>query len=125
MTWTGDAYNPDEEEELMRYERRYGTPPDDYEETDHPEIVEFEGKTLGDTLTNLLAEVKRLRKKLAHYQDNCTIVWMRDDVLALDDTLTYDQVSWVLERMEHKHDASIGVSWDTIEFWISEVKKND
>ena len=29
--------------------------------TDHPELVEFEGETLGDTLTNLLAEVKRLR----------------------------------------------------------------
>ena len=34
---------------------------DKYEETDHPELIEFEGETLGDTLTNLLAEVKRLR----------------------------------------------------------------
>ena len=34
---------------------------DKYEETDHPELVEFEGETLGDTLTNLLAEVERLR----------------------------------------------------------------
>jgi len=30
-------------------------------DTDHPELVEFEGETLGDTLTNLLAEVKRLQ----------------------------------------------------------------
>tara|TARA_R110002020_G_scaffold992_4_gene4875 strand:- start:135 stop:368 length:234 start_codon:yes stop_codon:yes gene_type:complete len=37
---------------------------DKYEETDHPELVEFEGETLGDTLTNLLAEVKRLRENL-------------------------------------------------------------
>ena len=35
-----------------------------YEETDHPELVEFEGETLGDTLTNLLTEVKRLREQL-------------------------------------------------------------
>ena len=35
---------------------------DKYEETDHPELVEFEGETLGDTLTNLLTEVKRLRE---------------------------------------------------------------
>ena len=35
---------------------------DKYEETDHPELVE--GETLGDTLTNLLAEVKRLRENL-------------------------------------------------------------
>ena len=31
-------------------------------DTDHPELVEFEGETLGDTLTNLLTEVKRLRE---------------------------------------------------------------
>ena len=73
----------------------------------------------------LLAEVKRLKKELAYYTDNCTIVWMPDDVLSLDDTLTDEQVSWVLGRMEHKHDACLGISWDTIEFWISEVKKND
>jgi len=33
-------------------------------DTDHPELVEFEGETLGDTLTNLLAEVKRLRERV-------------------------------------------------------------
>ena len=31
MTWYGDAYNPDEVEELMRYERRYGREPDQEE----------------------------------------------------------------------------------------------
>ena len=33
-------------------------------DTDHPELVEFEGEALGDTLTNLLTEVKRLREEL-------------------------------------------------------------
>ena len=98
---------------------------DKYEKTDHPELVEFEGETLGDTLTNLITEVKRLREELAYYKDNCTIVWMPEDVLTLDDTLTDEQVSWVLERMEHKHDATLGISWDTVEFWIREAKKND
>tara|TARA_R110002074_G_scaffold65632_4_gene155877 strand:- start:168 stop:380 length:213 start_codon:yes stop_codon:yes gene_type:complete len=37
---------------------------DKYEETDHPELIEFEGETLGDTLTNLLTEVKRLREAI-------------------------------------------------------------
>lgn len=72
-----------------------------------------------------LAEVKRLRKELEYYEKNCTIVWMADDVLSLDNTLTDEQVSWVLERMESKHDASLGISWDTIEFYISEVKRNE
>ena len=45
-----------------------------YEETDHPELVEFEGETLGDTLTNLLAEVERLRKKLFEAE-----LWVNND----------------------------------------------
>ena len=50
---------------------------DKYEETDHPELVEFEGETLGDTLTNLLTEVERLRELLD------AIHW---DAFAEDDT---------------------------------------
>ncbi len=30
-------------------------------DTDHPELVEFEGETLGDTMTNLITEIKWLR----------------------------------------------------------------
>ena len=33
-------------------------------DTDHPELVEFEGETLGDTLTNLITEVQRLREAI-------------------------------------------------------------
>ena len=73
----------------------------------------------------LLAEVERLREKIAHYKDNCTAVWMPQDVLCIDDTLTDEQVSWILETMQHKHDANLGITWETIEFWVEEVKKND
>ena len=68
-----------------------------------------------------VAEVKRLKKELAYYTDNCTVVWMPEDVLSLDDTLTDEQVSWVLGMMERK--SAPEISWDTIEFWISEAKK--
>ena len=54
--------------------------------------------------TQMQLRIEELEKKLAYYEDNCTIVWLPDDVLSLDDTLTDEQVSWVLERMEHKHD---------------------
>ena len=66
--------------------------------------------------------IEKLEKELAFYKDNCTVVWLPEDVLSLDDTLTKEQVSWVLERMEHKHDATLGISWDTVDFWIQEVK---
>ena len=41
---------------------------DEYERTT-PELEEFEGETLGDTLTNLLTEIKQLRKQLVTYAD--------------------------------------------------------
>ena len=76
------------------------------------------------TEMKLRARIKELEKKLAHYEDNCTIVWMPEDVLSLDDTLTDDQVSWVLDYMERKHDATLGISWDTIQWLIEEVKQD-
>tara|TARA_R110002012_G_scaffold62914_1_gene165498 strand:- start:29142 stop:29570 length:429 start_codon:yes stop_codon:yes gene_type:complete len=88
------------------------------------EQLSYNNKILIADAPLLLAEVKRLKKELAFYTDNCTVVWMLDDVLSVDNTLSDEQASWVLERMEHKHDACLGISWDTIEFWISEVKKN-
>jgi len=44
---------------------------DNYEGTDHPELLEFEGKTLGDTLTNLITEIIRLRKKNEILHSRC------------------------------------------------------
>jgi hypothetical protein len=70
----------------------------------------------------LKERIKELEKKLAHYEDNCTVVWMPEDVLSRDDTLTDGEVSWILERMEHNHDASLGINWDTIDLWIDEVR---
>ena len=48
-------------------------------DTDHPELVEFEGETLGDTLPNLLTEVKRLREGIVH-----ALILSRDNNERLD-----------------------------------------
>ena len=48
-------------------------------DTDHPELVEFEGETIGDTLTNLLTEVKRLREGIVH-----ALILSRDNNERLD-----------------------------------------
>jgi hypothetical protein len=94
------------------------------------ELTEYEKMTwetpsdeLEDAKDNLITEVKRLRRELKYYSDNCTVVWQPEDVLSIDNTLTDKQVSWVLGMMERKHDASLGISWTTIEFWASEAKK--
>tara|TARA_R100000541_G_C1879536_1_gene82093 strand:- start:412 stop:654 length:243 start_codon:yes stop_codon:yes gene_type:complete len=71
----------------------------------------------------LLKEIEDLKKELAHYKNNCTIVWMIEDVKCRDDTLTDEQCHDVLYMMEQKHDATIGITWETIDFWIEEVKE--
>ena len=54
------------------------------------------------------------------------IRWCIEDVLqcAKDNhiKLTKKEASAVLEYLEHKHDATIGINWDVILFWIKEVK---
>ena len=44
---------------------------DNYEGPDPPDLLEFEGKTLGDTLTNLITEIIRLRKKNEILHSRC------------------------------------------------------
>lgn len=43
------------------------------------------------------------------------IVWQVDDVLSIRPDLTEEQAGEVLGRVEDCHDASIGVSWDTLQ----------
>ena len=51
--------------------------------------------------------------------------WHIDDVLgqAEDDevTITKEQAQTVLYYLINKHDASIGINWDTISYWIGYV----
>ena len=43
------------------------------------------------------------------------IVWMVDDVLSMRPDLTEEQANEVLTEVERQHDASIGISWDTLD----------
>ena len=52
-----------------------------------------------------------------------TISWNVEDVLSLDDTLTTDQCIDVLEKAENNHDANYGISWDTLSWYIDDVKE--
>ena len=67
----------------------------------------------------LKERIKELEKKLAHYENNCTIVWMIEDVEHCCRELNYNRPSKeqgrdLLAYLERKHDASMGISWDTI-----------
>tara|TARA_R110000822_G_scaffold188971_1_gene327997 strand:+ start:575 stop:796 length:222 start_codon:yes stop_codon:yes gene_type:complete len=65
-------------------------------DTDHPEFTEFEGETLGDTLTNLITEIMRLREKL-----NAKIALITDVDTMIGDKWNVTQDDW--NELVNKH----------------------
>ena len=57
----------------------------------------------------------------------CLTIWTREDIIWRIDQLVgnvefHDEdLDWILEQMEHNHDANYGISWDTIDWWIDIV----
>jgi len=61
-------------------------------DTDHPELVEFEGETLGDTLTNLLTEVQHLREVLQSIRIDALLMMANGVENAWDIVVKADEV---------------------------------
>ena len=55
-------------------------------------------------------------------KDQIAIIWNIDDVKGRAPDLTDDECRQVLELVERKHDANIGVNWDVLDYWIAEVR---
>lgn len=53
--------------------------------------------------------------RLIDNRDTIALIWCIDDVLEIRPDLTEEQAGKVLTRVEDIHDASIGVSWDTLQ----------
>jgi hypothetical protein len=58
----------------------------------------------------------------------CVITWTEEDVRGVVNDwkaeaieLTDKEINSVLRSMEETHDATIGINWDTIEFWIDNI----
>jgi len=45
------------------------------------------------------------------------IIWSLEDVQEIRPDLSDDECMEVLGFAENKHDASIGINWDTLEIW--------
>ncbi|WP_273866438.1 hypothetical protein [Serratia ureilytica] len=48
--------------------------------------------------------------------------WLDDDFLALDATLTADDIELAMEVVHDNHDANIGINWDVLQNAIDIVK---
>ena len=59
-------------------------------------------------------------------EDTISIVWSVEDVLTVRPDLTRDQARDVLYMVVQKHDASMGVCWQTLEIhadWLFPLKE--
>lgn len=77
-----------------------------------------EGLTTGDPKKAIKEALKILDDK-----DRIYISWCVDDILQrAEDTnhkpVTKKKAREILEEMEHHHDANIGITWDTIDFYL-------
>ena len=53
-----------------------------------------------------------------------TITWCIEDVETIAPDLTREQCSRVLEYVDKYHDCESGISWSTLEWWASVVRKD-
>ena len=58
-----------------------------------------------------------------------SIKWSTEDVLAqadnLDLELTEEQADEILESLEDNHDATIGINWDVISYYIEDYMRRE
>ena len=71
----------------------------------------------------LSKEILSLKKRLAFYEDNCTVVWCVEDVEAVCreggwNRPTIDEAKNLLNYVERKRDATIGICWETFHYHL-------
>lgn len=49
------------------------------------------------------------------------IIWRIEDVLSIRPDLSDEQCMDILKQIKAKHDATEGVTWDTISYWANEL----
>lgn len=75
-----------------------------------------------DLFKQAVAAVNELDQyELVDKRNSIALVWMTDDVLSIREDLTEEQAMEVLERVDRKHDASIGVCWETLEIYAEDM----
>lgn len=66
-------------------------------------------------------EVKRIDPK----EHVCVIIWSVEDVLERANErgmkISKGEAEDIIEEMEHRHDATIGINWDTIDSYLGDL----
>ena len=77
-------------------------------------------------LPTIKDEIERLKRDGTLNEHVCMIVWSVEDVLErakeLKVKISNSEAEEIIDEMEHNHDASVGINWDTIDVLICDVK---
>ena len=83
---------------------------------------------LGATIERIFNELKAQGATIN--SDKISITWTIEDVLTRaeeihETTISLDQARWVLEQLECNHDCNYGITWEIMDYYISEIKDDD
>lgn len=70
--------------------------------------------------------VKAFKERLSRFPDDalcCGTFWLASDFLALDSSLTEDDIDAAMALAQHCHDANDGFNWSHLLWAIDEVKR--
>lgn len=92
------------------------------QEEDAEEYARF--RTLKDGPYVSMHTIAGVVQDLLHYDPEtpcASALWLPADVLSIAKDMTDDEVADVLGDVERYKDASLGITWGTIEFWADDV----
>lgn len=73
--------------------------------------------------------IKRLQRQYHPETELVAVFWQKDDVLtrAKDRGLVIsdEEAGDIVEALEDRHDACIGINWDVIDFHLDDLKHNE
>jgi len=60
------------------------------------------------------------------FEDKIAIIWSVGDIRSDDHNswITNEEAVGILEEMDHRHDAELGITWATVEFYTDELKRS-
>lgn len=99
-----------------------------------PDSDEWSWNDVADSVFPSLSSLRRsmtvaaFKQRLSEYPDDalcCGTFCLASDFLALDSTLTQDDINAAMELAQHCHDANDGFNWSHLQWAIDEVKRGE
>ncbi len=95
------------------------------------DLHHIQDMALGLVESGLATDQKQVELVLSQYwEDKVAVVWTTEDVHAVQDdfdedvcssSITEEQAESILQKAFDKHDASVGITWESLLYWSEEL----